>query len=390
MNIFTDKVKRGPFCKYSSLWHLNTRSCEGWSSNSFQQHIINFDVSEESQCRRLSTFYNKLTIIGSNLSMYTFVSKKKFIEETLNLPFVPHNVTLNNNYVACTSLGLYTIIIYKKKESYHEQWVIAGSQKGCLISGPHKKLKAVVSGSEKLKSRYLKAEVVVGKYLWVKFGSTASNIYCLLVVNLESFEVRNVLVSPRFLYVTRQRVIILSDKNLYVCDFGGLVQFELNYRFHNIRATDHYIVGTIVHENETDKSLFVWSMDDGTLVQSIPQPYYYCILDSKRHLLYGCDDSDDGTCRLNALDLRMGNLVWSHTIEGLQVKEIDEIYFVCDKFLVLDTYPQTTEPCNHFGYVYDLDKQCLLYKLPLNGCTLFVSDNLWVLKRQNNVTVNVY
>lgn len=379
MNYFEDgEICNLKLCKHALLWKCNNETFSRWHSNTVITQLIPYDSSEEITCTRIFVFKKKMALISDKIELYSF-SRKTHSCETISLPFIPHAVTMNNKYIVCTYGNI--ALIHKKEKLFKRYCAIALS-KNLTLDIKTEKIKSFIDNKHKF-GPYIKTEALVGEYLWISCSNTDSHP-ALLIINLKDLTVNHTNLVSKLLSVTRQKVIVSTHDKVYVYNFKGDLQLKLDFPS-LFRATDHFII-TFPRQGEVAK---VWAMD-GTYIQTLPGLVMFK-LDPTRHLIYSCQRGECETdCKLSAVSLKTGVLSWFTVMRDVKFSEIDDMFLVCDKFLVIDVYIDIPTPNFHFGLVFDLDAKTLLYKTNLKGFTMFVSNYLWVQKRQNDLIVNVY
>ncbi|CAH1405193.1 unnamed protein product [Nezara viridula] len=374
-------------CKYAVSWKLNSLTVAKWRTNGFKEHLIPYKNSEELTCRGIFTYKKMMALISSKstndnsddyiLQIHSFDKKSYSVDEiTLSYP-KPHAVTINNNYVIISSGNI--VIIYKKGKDYK---LYLG-----LAFGDDSKLYLATEGVPefallKLHTKpYVRMEALLNEYLWLSCLNTS--FHFLYIVNLKTLQLLDLKITSRFIRVTRKYVVVSTNDEILLFTHKGELLLKLNIQG-RFKATDEFIVTS----PEQGKPLTIWTIK-GKRLHVIPGPVFF-ELDPVRNCLYECTRNGEENCKLSAICLQTGACVWSSEMKKCRLSEIDDMYQVCDKFLIIDLYKETYTPNFHNAFVFDLNNKTLLYKTALSGYTVRVSKNLWVLKREDELIVQIY
>lgn len=327
-------------CKYAVLWKLNSLTVARWGRNGFKEHLIPYKNSEELTCRRIFTYKKIMALISSKtndhsddniLQIHSFDKKSNTVDD-ITLSFTkPHAVTINNNYVIISSGNI--VITYKKDNGYKLYLGIAFSDESKLYLATEN-----VPEFASLKFQtgpYVRMEALLNEYLWLSCLNSSS--YLLYIVNLQTLQFLDLKIMSRLICATKKYVVVSTIEDIQVFTHKGELVLKLNVRG-RFKATDDFIVTS----PEQGKPLTIWTIK-GSRLHVIPGPVLF-ELDPIRHCLYECMRNGEENSKLSAICLRTGARIWSSEIKKCRLSEIDDMYQVCDKFLIIDLYKETYTP----------------------------------------------
>ncbi|XP_014270375.1 uncharacterized protein [Halyomorpha halys] len=373
-------------CKYAVLWKRYAWTVAKWRTNGYKECKIPYKNSGDLTCRRIFTHKKLMALISNktpddnpddSFQIHSFDNKSNSMDEIAVSFAKPQAVMIKNNYIIISSDNI--VIVYKRD-------YIIKLYLGIAFRNDSKLYLASKNVPEFASSKfqvgpYVRIEALLNEYLWLTCLNSSS--YLLYIVNLQTLHIVDLKVISRLICATRKYVVVSTIEDIQVFTHKGELVLKLNVRG-RCKATDDFIVTS----PEQGEPLTIWTIK-GRRLHVIPGPVFF-ELDPIRHCLYECTQSGEGNCKLTAISLRTGAHVWSTVMKKCRLSEIDDMYQVCDKFLIIDLYKETYTPNFHIAFVYDLDNKTLLYKTALNGYTIRVSKNLWVLKREDELIVQIY